>query len=278
MPIRLIATDLDGTLLRSDHSLSARTRRAIDLAAEAGVPVIPTTGRLPAMTNVLTQYDLLGPAIASNGGVGFHVGTREIYFEDPMTVDVQQQVVEALLPVLPDVRFASARQAGEALVYQEGYLEMWREIGLGRPDWTRRATDLADLISEPTIKLMAFLPGMPAEELAEIINSFGIEGCAPTTSGVPFVEVQSSLVSKATGLARICAHFGIARHEVIAFGDQRNDLEMLAWAGIGVAMGNAVPEAIEAADLVAPHNDADGLAVMVEQLIEADWEIPPVRS
>ena len=277
MPIRLIATDLDGTLLRSDHSLSLRTRRAIDLANAAGVPVVPTTGRLPAMTDVLTDHGLLGPAIASNGGVGFHVGTREIYFEDPMGVDIQVRVVESLLRILPDVRFASARRAGEVLIHQEGYLELWHPTML-KAAWARPARDLSDLIDEPTIKLMAYLPGMPAEELAAIIDSFGIEGCSPTTSGVPFVEVQSSQVSKATGLARMCAHFGVARSEVIAFGDQRNDLEMLEWAGIGVAMGNAVPEAIEAADMVAPNNDADGLAVMVEQLIEADWEIPAVRS
>lgn len=277
MTIRLIATDLDGTLLRSDHTLSPRTRRVIDLAAEVGVPVIPTTGRLPVMTDVLTEHGLLGPAIASNGGVAFHVGTREVYFEDPMGVDVQLRVVEALLAVLPDVRFASARRAGEELVYQEGYLEMWHNTGL-KASAVRPARDLADLVTEPTIKLMAWLPGMPAEELAAIIDSFGIHECAPTTSGVPFVELQSALVSKATGLARLCGHFGISRHEVIAFGDQRNDLEMLEWAGIGVAMGNAVPEAVAAADIVAPPNDADGLAVLVEQLIEADWQIEAVRS
>lgn len=272
MPIRLIATDLDGTLLRSDRTISSRTREAISLAVEAGVPVIPTTGRLPVMLEILADHGLTGPAIASNGGVGLHVGSREVYFEDPLPVDIQVRVVDELLSMLPDVRFASAREAGEALVFQDGYRDMWGRAGFGTPSWARPALDLADVVAEPTIKLMAYLPGMPAEDLAAVINGFGIDGCDPTTSGAPFVEVQHADVSKASGLARLCARFGIARAEVIAFGDQRNDLEMLTWAGTGVAMGNAVPEALAVADRVAPTNDQDGLAVMIEALIEAGWE------
>ena len=90
---------------------------------------------------------------------------------------------------------------------------------------------------------------------------------ALTHSGAPFLEVMAAGVDKAWGVARLCERLGIDREDVVAFGDAPNDVEMLAWAGHGVAVANAVPEAREAADEVTASDEDDGVALVLERLL-----------
>ena len=101
------------------------------------------------------------------------------------------------------------------------------------------------------------------------MDASGLTGFHATTSGAPFLEIQGDGVTKASGVARLCALLGYEAAEVMAAGDARNDVELLAWAGFGVAMGNAVPEALAAADWTTAHNEDDGLALVIEQVLAA---------
>lgn len=96
-----------------------------------------------------------------------------------------------------------------------------------------------------------------------------IDGLHITRSGAPFLEVQPAGADKATGLARLCEEFGFTSEQVIAFGDAPNDVSMLAWAGHSVAVAGACDEALAVADEVAPSNDEDAVAVVLERLLDA---------
>ena len=103
--------------------------------------------------------------------------------------------------------------------------------------------------------------------LFDTLRALGLGGFEATLSGAPFVEVMAEGVTKATGLARLCEHLGVSRTDVVAFGDALNDVEMLRWAGHGVAMAGAEAVVLDAADEVAASNDDDGVARVIERML-----------
>lgn len=267
--IRLIATDIDGTLLRSDHTVSDRTRAVLASAQDAGVPVVPISGRqAPVLAPVAALADLAGPAICANGAVGYHLGRQEVLFEELLSVEAQTAIVRAFRAEYPLVRCVSVRQAGYVFVPEHGYVGMMDPGDHGRPlDEPDAEFDLADVLAEPSTKLVLRQPGVAPEDLLALADHLAVPGTQATISGAPFLEVAAAGVTKASGLARLCAGLGIDQGEVAAFGDHVNDLDLLGWAGVGVAMGNALPEVKRAADVVTASNDADGLAIAVEDLL-----------
>ena len=138
-----------------------------------------------------------------------------------------------------------------------------------------RALTTAHLIAEEVgykrkaIVVDDLLYASSADDLLAMLDASGLTGFHATTSGAPFLEVQGAGVTKASGVARLCAILGFEAADVMAAGDARNDVELIEWAGFGVAMGNAVPEAIAAADWTTTHNEDDGLALAIEQVLAA---------
>ncbi len=268
MAIRLIATDLDGTLLTSRRAISPRTREALAAASDAGLMIVPISGRQPlSIARLVTAALREGPVIGSNGAVGVHLGTGEVYFEEVLTVEAQVEFVARLRDRVPGVRCVSIRDAGNTFVPEHGYVRL-----MSAGDHDRSVDDLpefplAEVLGTPSLKLVVRHESVPEEHLLAAALDLGVPGCHPTTSGAPFLEVSAHGVTKASGLARLCARLGVRREEVIAFGDHRNDVEMLRWAGHGVAMGNARPETRQAADEVTASHDDDGLALVVERLL-----------
>ena len=268
MPIRLIATDLDGTLLRPDLSVSPRTRRALDAARAAGILTVPVTARQPRGVQRIAQAAGFADwALCGNGAHGVHLGTGEVLFEAHVTAAAQRALAVALAERVPGVLFVSVRQGGEAFVAQTGYADI---AGFG--DHHREPRDMGsflldEVLAEPSLKLIVRHPALTPRELLQEVQALNLGGHAVTHSGAPFLEVLAEGVSKAWGLARLCGTLGIAPSEVLAFGDAPNDAEMLAWAGRGVAMANAEHEALEAADEVTLSNAEDGVAAVIEQLL-----------
>ena len=270
--IRLIATDLDGTLIDSSRAVSERTLSALSAARDAGVLVVPTSGRQPfSIAEVLAGTWLAeGTVVGANGAVGCVLGTGEVLFERHIEVEAQTNLFRALRERHPSVVCVSIRDAGATFWPEKGYLGMMDPGDHGRGSELQHYP-LDEVLGSPSVKLVIRGRDVSPEELRDSAERLGLPGISVSTSGAPFLEVAAEGVNKATGLERLCSGLGIGRSEVIAFGDNNNDVEMLAWAGHGVAVGNALPEALAQADEVTLSNDEDGVAAVVERLAASGW-------
>ncbi|MDR1431454.1 MAG: Cof-type HAD-IIB family hydrolase [Propionibacteriaceae bacterium] len=267
MTVRLIATDLDNTLLTSAKQVTERTFSAIHAAHSAGLVIVAATGRyLASLPQPLLAAEI-DYGVISNGSLGYDFARREILFVELLDQATQALLVEVLSARFPGIIFGTGRGAGEIFYTDQSYIDMMleRERLHDRREFV--FADVATIISEPTIKLIARHPSIHPDVLLSYLNNCGLGGFHASTSGAPFVEIAAAGVTKATGLARICEMLGIGQSEVIAVGDAKNDVEMLRWAGVGVAVENAVPEAGAAADFFIPPSDEDGLAQFIESLL-----------
>ncbi|MFD7449435.1 HAD family hydrolase [Kitasatospora sp. NPDC059827] len=265
---RLIATDLDGTLLCSGGTVSDRTAAALAAAEAAGVQVVFVTGRPPRwMQQVSPHIGGHGVAICSNGGAIVDVrrgGELIEYF--PMPAPTSLAVVEALRAELPGTSFAFEYADGWAR--EPGYeVLMWGDTEV------RAVGPAEELLADGgpvrgLFKLLAKHPDLdPDTFLAEARTAAGHLAEITRSSPIALLEISAPGVTKASTLARWCAEHGIDRAEVVAFGDMPNDLEMLAWAGTAYAVANAHPQVLAAVPLHTVSNEEDGVAAVLERLI-----------
>ncbi|MFC1400626.1 MULTISPECIES: HAD family hydrolase [Streptacidiphilus] len=264
-PYDLIATDLDGTLLRSDHTVSERTRRALAAAAAAGAQHIVVTGRSASWTRpTLDAIGYTGLAVCSQGGQVYDAGAHRLLTSITLDRKLAQVALAKIEAEAGPVFLAVGREGldGEILV-GEGY----RMPGDGEGEEELRAvTDPAEFWAEPITRLFLQHPTLTDDELTQIVREVGGQLVDVVMAGPGFVEVLPLGLSKATGLALAAARLGVKRDRALAFGDMPNDLPMFAWAAHGVAMANAHPALVAAADEVTSSNDADGVAVVLELL------------
>lgn len=266
--MRVIATDVDGTLIRSDHSLSRRTLAALTDAVGAGWLVVPISGRHPySILPVVERTPLLGYCVGSNGAVGMNLVTSQVLFEQTLTVEAQTELVARMRELVPGIKATSVRDAGRTFVPERGYVGLMDPGDHGRDGLDLPEYPLSVVLAKPSLKLVLRHPEVAEDELLRLARSLAVPGTHPSTSGAPFLEVAAGGVTKASGLATLGELLGFGREDVVAFGDNLNDVELLSWAGHGVAMGNALPEARAVADEVTATNDDDGLALVVERLL-----------
>jgi Cof subfamily protein (haloacid dehalogenase superfamily) len=262
-PPRLIATDLDGTLLCSDGTVSVRTQAALALAEEAGISIVFVTGRPPRWMESLTEHiGRHGVAICSNGGAVYDVRRKELVESFPLRAEDSLALVASLRTELPGASFA--------FEYPSGFSH---EPGYDSPMWDADAVQhvapaeefLATADAHSVFKLLVKVPGLDPDEMLR--RACGVaSGLAEITRSSPMLEISALGVSKATTLARWCAERGITADQVVAFGDMPNDLPMLAWAGRAYAVANAHPEVLAATTLRAGDHDEDGVAAVIEAL------------
>lgn len=272
MSIRLIATDMDGTVLTSDHrTMSPRTLAALASARAAGVELLAMSGRQAYSIGAIVAGSVLeGVVVGSNGSVAVDIPTRSVLFEERMDPPAQSEFAYAFRARVPGVTFRSVRSAGNEYVIEDGSTggnDPGAEVAL----WpvAHRYADLDEVLAAPSVKLVvhAGSSGLTAEEMLAVARTLDVPGCHATTTGAPFLEVGRAGITKGSALARFCAERGIESRDVVAFGDNLNDVEMLQWAGVGVAMANAVSGVKDIADEVTLENDADGVAVVIERLL-----------
>lgn len=259
---RLVATDLDGTLLRTDDTVSPRTVEAIAAVRDAGISVVVCTAR-PArwMRRLAPLVGTRGTAICANGGVIWDIGGETVVREFPIACEVAHEVVARLRPLLP--RAAWAVERANAFAHEPAYRSRWPV-----PDDT--VVDAVEaLLTVAPVKLMLRTPGMTADAAVAIARGAVGELVEVTHSSTAdtLLEISAGGVSKGSTLAGLCASQGIAAQQVLAFGDMPNDLPMLRWAGRSVAVANAHPEVLAAADEVTASCDEDGVAQMLERLL-----------
>ncbi|MFT4259864.1 HAD family hydrolase [Microbacterium sp.] len=268
MTPRLIATDLDGTLLDSTPTVTARTRRALDAARARGIRVVPVTARQPiGLRTVAADAGFDDWALCGNGGYATNLADGRMLFAEELPAETIRVLAEALRASIPGLLFASVRDGGETFVAQHGYAEIARLADHKRDPRTMGGAPLEQVLGAPSLKLVIRHPELAPSVLYDTLRDLGLGGFEATLSGAPFVEVMAEGVTKATGLARLCEHLGVSRSEVVAFGDALNDLEMLRWAGHGVAMAGAAEVVRAAADEIAASNDDDGVARVIERML-----------
>ncbi len=267
-PIRLVASDLDGTLLDQHEQVTVRTTEAIGRATAAGVRVVAATGRQVSHVPSAVPDSGVTHAVGSNGAIGVDLTSGDILFEDLLAPSAAADIVAFLTAELEGVRFSATRDHGTRNAAEPGYVELIGPHELRF--WTIDEQDLASIVSEPTLKLTARHPSLDADDLLHVLDRSGLTGFHATTSGAPFLEIAGAGVTKASGVARLCGLLEVDAAEVLAAGDAKNDIELLRWAGVGVAMGNAVAETIAAADWVTAPNTEDGLALVIEQVLASD--------
>ncbi len=277
---RLIATDLDGTLLHDDKTVSDRTIAALAAAEQAGIEVFFVTGR-PArwMGPVSDHVHGHGLAICANGAavVDLHRGGR-IVEVNPLERTAALQVVDVLRSAAPGTSFAVERTSG--IHYEPQYPPLLLDPAaciapaekLLAEDFVAPlgATDGAhpDFPDQPVIKLLAHHPELePDAFLALARKAAGDLASFTRSSPTALLEISGSGVSKAGTLAHCCAERGITPDEVVAFGDMPNDIEMLSWAGTSYAMANAHPEVLTATTHRTASNNDDGVALVIEEIL-----------
>ncbi|MGI9594913.1 MAG: Cof-type HAD-IIB family hydrolase [Acidimicrobiales bacterium] len=260
-PVKLIATDMDGTLLAPDHRLSSRTLSAIDAARQAGIEVLPVTGRGFRSAVKILEPARLETAICSNGALIYDLAGDRIAETRPIAGDDVRSVVAHLRERMPAAIFGW--ETTVAASFEDGFHRNPPHGGSASGVSTHEP--LHEVRS--AIKLFLAHPEIVESDLQHAVQPLLFPGMNVSTSGAPFVEVTAAGVDKATTLARVAAARGFRRSEVMAFGDQMNDLAMLQWAGVGVAMGNARPEAKAVADEVTASNSEDGVALLIEKLL-----------
>ncbi|MFF2651672.1 HAD family hydrolase [Streptomyces sp. NPDC058045] len=262
-PYTLVATDLDGTLLRSDDTVSPRTRAALAAATEAGAAHIVVTGRaVPWTRHILDDLGYQGIAVCGQGAQVYDAGAHRLL----TSVTLDRQLAGLALAKI------EAEVGPLALAVSRDGIEGRVLIGPGYrvQDGPLPATatdDLVELWAEPLNKIYIQHPRLTDDELADAARGVAGDLVGVVMAGEGVVELLPLGLTKAKGLALAARRLGVKAADTIAFGDMPNDIPMFAWAAHGVAMAGAHPALKDVADEVTASNDEDGIAVVLERLL-----------
>lgn len=274
MKIKLIAFDLDGTLLRSDKTVSERSKRALSQAAETGIHIVATTGRTcEGMPEEVQKLPFLRYVAATNGALIYDRKEQKVLYRAELDREKSVRML-TYMENLPALRTcyqngkgwieASDREKIEEYAPYPEQIPFMKQIFTPIDHMKERIFDYGSSIQ----KLQLFFKNRDArdpvlEDMRKRFPEYAISCALPNN-----IEVNALEANKGNALKFLCDYLGISPLESMAFGDGLNDITMIRQAGVGVAMGNAEPEVLEAADWVALSNDEDGIAVIVEEMLE----------
>ncbi len=258
---RIVATDLDGTLLTSDRTVSPRTRDALRLARAAGAVIVFVTARPPrGVREIAEQAGVTGTAICSNGAIVYDLDTDEIVESLPLDPGAARRAARALAEALPGVGLAV--ETGRGVLAEAAYT---RRVPEDMPFYREVVSVLEE--AEPFVKLLAHSPAHTADEMIAAVLTT-VKGLAEITQSGDggLVEISAPGVTKAAALDRVCRAHGVPAGEVVAFGDMPNDLAVLTYAGLGYAMANAHETVLASVPRHTLSNDEHGVAAVLERL------------
>ncbi|SDF61720.1 hypothetical protein SAMN05660485_03761 [Blastococcus fimeti] len=261
---RLIASDMDGTLLRSDDSVSDATVAELGRWRAEGVPFVLATGRPPRWMHGVRKVLGHGTAVCCNGAVLLDLEPMEIAAEAPLEPDALQSITAEL----------RARQPTTWFAVEYGW--EFRHEPVYRPRWDVDAPGVAvatleEMTAAPAAKLLARHESMAPDAFVELIDEIvGDRATVTHSSTDALAEISAPGVTKATGLATVAARHGIGPEDVVVFGDMPNDIAAFEWVrdggGRAVAMAHAHPDLLAVATDVTVGNDEDGVAAFLASL------------
>jgi Cof subfamily protein (haloacid dehalogenase superfamily) len=265
---KLIATDLDGTLVRSDDTVSGYTHQVFERVRAAGIPVVGATGRGPRLLD-LSRRDLPAASYLVMAGGGRVVDlTNGI----PATLFDRRLDGDAVAALIGELEAEVGPLIVMVEVRDDPYGPLWGELDPTWP-WPQRVEPVprAEALAAQLVKALVRRDGMPVDSLLQVAQRIAPPAVASVTqAGLGFVEICPPGVDKGTGLAVVVAALGVDPKDVLVFGDMPNDIPMFAWAGWGrVAVANAHPSLLALADDVTLANDQDGVAVWLDRLLPA---------
>ena len=258
----LVATDLDGTIIRGDGTISARTVAAFARVEAAGARFVLVTGRPPrVMRDIAAVFGHRGTAICANGALAYDMRTDTIEALHLMPPLVLAAAAAALRAAVPGIGIAVEYPDGEHAADEAYQASTW-DVNSSIP----RRGDAA-LFGRPAFKLLGRHLSYTCDELLAL-TAPAVEDLISVShsNGKALVEAAALGVSKATAVAELADRDGIGPESVLAFGDMPNDLPLLSWAGVSCAVANAHPEVLAAASLVIGSNDDDGVAEYLESV------------
>ncbi|MDR1237494.1 MAG: Cof-type HAD-IIB family hydrolase [Propionibacteriaceae bacterium] len=262
----LIAVDLDGTLLADDKSIPAANQAAVDRANELGIPFVISTGRPPrwlsAISGLRGAYPLV---VACNGAAIYNLPDDELVWQAELDSAAVLAAVDALRAVVPGIKFGVENsfnfgcEAGSPIEQFD--------------DWGAWSGSIAEIVAacQPIVKVLGFHRELESDELIRIAKPIVGDAMSLThaSMGEPFglLELSAAAVSKATGVAQVCAQLGIPAAQVAAFGDMPNDLSMLHWAGSPFVMANSHPDVLAAGFPQIGSNNTGSVGVKILELL-----------
>ena len=274
MEIKLIAVDLDGTLVNSKRQVTERTMQTLKAAAAQGVHIVPTTGRLfHAIPKELQTCSFIRYGICMNGGQIYDAKEDQILHRDEIPLDLAMRVYDYLeqFPVVYDCYMNNGaymeRESWERLdqIIIDRPLDLAYSRNLRKP-----VEDFRGYLQNVGMSLQKMQAFMADANIRPAIME-GLQERFPELAvsySLPFnIEINSATAIKGNALKILCDLLGIPIGQAAAFGDGTNDISMLQAAGVGVAMGNAAPEAKAAANYETATNDEDGVAQFIEQYV-----------
>jgi Cof subfamily protein (haloacid dehalogenase superfamily) len=262
----LVASDIDGTLLDPMEQVTERTARVVAKVIASGTPFLLVSGRPPRWIPSISQaVGVTGLAVCANGAMLYDIGEDRVISAHGLDPVQLNDVAHALDHAIPGMRLATERPAPasdehEQFLAETDYLSPW---GDGRNFSVPRA----EVLGRTSVKLLVRHPGMTSEEMAAAARAVLDDSVTVTFStSEGLIEISAPGVTKATGLAEAAELLSVSAQDAIAFGDMPNDIEMLQWAGHGVAMANGHESVLAVADEIAAPNSEDGLAQVLERL------------
>ena len=255
---RLVATDLDGTLLRSDGTCSQRTRAALAAVERAGTQVVLVTARPPRWLHHLA--DVVGEhgiVLCCNGAFVYDVRSRQVLAEHSLVREVVGEITADLRIALPGIAFAVENRSG--FRRERDFLGEHTTLS------DHSAVRVEELLDPPPGKLLARCNDVPGVQFHQRVEEVVADRAVVSYSGASgLAEISAVGVTKASALGQWCHAQGIDAADVFAFGDMPNDLPMLTWAGWSIGVANAHPAVLELVDEVCGSNDDDGVAQVLE--------------
>lgn len=262
---KLIATDLDGTIVHHDGAISARTVDAFSQAQSMGVHIYFVTGRPPRWMDEIRDTFGFGEAICGNGAMLYDLKRSLVTEEWMISKEEQTEIARRLRTAIPSISFAI--ESHDYYHREKSYIPRW-DIGLDNIGVAR----IEDAIKGPAFKMLARCSGgeFTSDQMLEVALR-ELDGLVTVTHSNPYeslLEISALGISKGQTLAKVAGRLGINASDCVSFGDNPNDFSMLSWCGRSYAMADGHPDGIKFASGVARPHTEDGVAIIIEELLD----------